>query len=99
MIILGIISRRSKVDELHTDGEAAYACCVGKWGNMTSEVYAEGDWERFQAHLRTIKSEWSNQSFYQKSVACTNAFIEGYIRNVHDPADPETHLWNLFDII
>ena len=99
MIVLVITSRRSKVDELHADEEADYACCVGKWGNMTSEVYDEGDWERFQAHLRTIKSEWGEQSFYQKSVACTNAFIESYLRNVYDPADPGTHLWNLFDMI
>lgn len=39
MIVLVITSRRSKVDELQADEEAEYACCVGKWGNMTSEVY------------------------------------------------------------
>lgn len=99
MIVLVITSRRSKVDELHADEEAEYACCVGKWGNMTSEVYDEGDWERFRDHLRTIQCEWGEQSFYQKSVACTNAFIEAYIRNVYDPSDPGTHLWNLFDMI
>lgn len=99
MIVMVITSRRSKVDELHADEGASYACCVGKLGNMTSEVYDEGDWERFQAHLRTIKSACGDQSFYKKSVACTNAFIESYIRNVYNPADPGTHLWNLFDII
>lgn len=99
MIVLVITSRRSKVDELHADEESDYASCVGKWGNMTSEVYDEGDLERFQEHLRTIQSEWGEQPFYQKSVACTNAFIESYIRNVYDAADPGTHLWNLFDMI
>ena len=54
MIVLVITSRRSKVDELHADEEAEYACCVGKWGNMNSEVYDDGDWERFRDHLRTI---------------------------------------------
>ena len=99
MIVLVITSRRSKVDELHADEEAEYACCVGKWGNLTSEIYDEGDWERFRDHLRTIQSEWGEQTFYQQSVACTNAFIEAYIRNVYDPTDPGTHLWNLFDMI
>lgn len=99
MIVLVITSRRSKVDELHADKEAEYACCVGKWGNMTAEVYDDGDWERFRDHLRTIQCEWGDQTFYQKSVACTNAFIEGYIRNVYDPNDPGTHIWNLFDMI
>ena len=99
MIVLVITSRRSKVDELQADEEAEYACCVGKWGNMTSEVYDDGDWERFRDHLRTIQCEWGDQTFYQKSVACTNAFIEGYIRNVFDPNDPGTHIWNLFDMI
>ena len=99
MIVLVITSRRSKADELHADEEAEYACCVGKWGNMTSEVYDEGDLERFKEHLRTIQCEWGEQSFYQQSVACTNAFIEAYIKNVYDPNDPGTHLWNLFDMI
>ena len=99
MLVLVITSRRSKVDELHADEEAEYACCVGKWGNMTSEVYDDGDWERFRDHLRTIQCEWGDQTFYQKSVACTNAFIEVYIRNVFDPDDPGTHIWNLFDMI
>ena len=99
MIVLVITSRRSKVDELHADEEAEYACGVGKWGNMNSEVYDDGDWERFRDHLRTIQCEWGEQTFYQKSVACTNAFIESYIRNVYDPNDPGTHIWNLFDMI
>lgn len=99
MIVLVITSRRSKVDELHADEEAEYACCVGKWGNMTSAVYDEGDLERFKEHLRTIQCEWGEQAFYQKSVACTNAFIEAYIKNVYDPNDPGTHIWNLFDMI
>ena len=79
MIVLVITSRRSKADELHADEEAEYTCCVGKWGNITSEVYDDGNWERFQDRLRTIQCEWGDQTFYQKSVACTNAFIEGYI--------------------
>lgn len=99
MIVLVITSRRSKVDELHADEEAEYASCVGKWGNMTSEVYDEGDIERFQDHLRTIHWEWGEHAVYQKSVACTNAFIESYIKNVYDPTDPGTHIWNLFDMI
>ena len=99
MIVLVITSRRSKVNELLADKDADYAARVGKWGNLTKEVYDEGDLERFQDNIRIISNEWGEFPFYQKSVACTNAFIESYIQNVYDPTDPGTHLWNLFDMI
>lgn len=36
---------------------------------------------------------------YNKSVVCTNAYISAYLRYVHDPDNPTTHLWNKFDAI
>lgn len=98
-IVLVITSRRAKVNELLADKEAKYAARVGKWGNMTQDLYDADDWERFKDNVRIIKDEWGEHPFYQKSVACTNAFIEKYIQNVYDPSDPGTHLWNLFDMI
>lgn len=99
MIVLVITSRRAKVNELLADKEAEYSARVGKWGNMTKELYDADDWGRFKDNIRIIKDEWGEHPFYQKSVACTNAFIEKYIQNVYNPADPGTHLWNLFDMI
>lgn len=32
-------------------------------------------------------------------VICTNAYIEKFFRNVYDPDNPVTHLWNKFDVI
>ena len=99
MVVLVITSRRAKVNELLADKEADYSARVGKWGNMTQDLYDADDWDRFKDNIRIIKDEWGEHPFYQKSVACTNAFIEKYIQNVYDPSDPGTHLWNLFDMI
>lgn len=99
MTTLVITSRRAKVDELLSDKEADYAAKVGKWGNMAQELYDEGDLDKFRDNIRVIPDEWGDHPFYQKSVACTNAFVEGYIRHVYNPTDPGTHLWNLFDLI
>lgn len=38
-------------------------------------------------------------SLYQRSVICTDAFIEAYLRNVHHPEYNSTYLWNRFDMI
>ncbi len=64
MIVLVITSRRSKVNELLADKDADYAARVGKWGNLTKEVYDEGDLERFQDNIRIISNEWGEFPFY-----------------------------------
>ena len=97
--MLIVTSRRSKVDEILADEHADYASRVGRWGNMTQELYDADDLEKFRDNIRVITDEWGEHPFYQKSVACTNAFVERYLQNVYDPTDPGTHLWNLFDII
>lgn len=99
MTVLVITSRSSKVREQLADTETSYAAKIGKWGNMAREIYDDDDLERFQANVRTITSEWGEHQVYQKSVVCTNAFVEKYIQYVYDPNDPGTYLWDLFDLI
>ena len=99
MTVLVVTSRSSKVREQLADEETSYAAKIGKWGNMAREVFDDGDLERFQDNVRTITSEWDEHQVYQKSVVCTNAFVEKYIQYVYDPTDPGTHLWDLFDLI
>ena len=32
-------------------------------------------------------------------VVCTNAYLEYFLKNIYDPQNPMTHLWNKFDVI
>jgi hypothetical protein len=99
MTVLVVTSRSSKVSEQLADKKVSYAAKIGKWGNISKEVYDDGDLDRFQANVRTITNEWGEYQVYQKSVVCTNAFVEKYLQYVYDPTDPGTHLWDLFDLI
>ena len=76
MTVLVVTSRSSKVSEQLADKKVSYAAKIGKWGNISKEVYDDGDLERFQANVRTITNEWGEYQVYQKSVVCTNAFVE-----------------------
>lgn len=97
MTTLVITSRKSKVSELLSDEEASYADYIGENGNL--DLLDEDDVEHFFEYCRTIPGEWGGSLRFQKSVACTNAFIEKYIRYKYQPNVPSTHLWNLFDLI
>ena len=99
MTVLVITSRSSKVSEQLADTETNYASKIGKWGNMAKELYDADDMDRFRSNIRTITTEWGEQHIYQKSVVCTNAFVEKYLQYVYNPTDPGTHLWELFDLI
>ncbi|MCF2618193.1 DEAD/DEAH box helicase family protein, partial [Oscillibacter valericigenes] len=37
--------------------------------------------------------------FTQGVVCCTNSYIEWYVKNLYNPDDPRTHIWNVFDFI
>ena len=97
MTTLVITSRRSKVNELLSDEEVSFAGYVGDNGNLA--LLDEDDVENFFDYLRIIPDEWGGFPRFQKSVACTNAFIEKYLRYKYKPNVPSTHLWNLFDMI
>ena len=36
---------------------------------------------------------------YQKSVALTNAAVQSYLQNYYNPDNPNTYIWNKFDVI
>ncbi len=42
---------------------------------------------------------WGDEPPVQRVVCCTNAYIEWYVKNLYNPADPQTHVWNMFDFI
>ncbi|MGN1007937.1 MAG: hypothetical protein ACI4PV_03240, partial [Butyricicoccus sp.] len=42
---------------------------------------------------------WGDEPPVQKVVCCTNSYIEWYAKNLYDPNDPKTHVWNMFDFI
>lgn len=51
-----------------------------------NKLFDYGDW-------------WGDGPPVQKVVCCTNSYIEWYVKNLYSPADPKTHVWNMFDFI
>lgn len=51
-----------------------------------ADLHQYGDW-------------WGDEPPTQKVVCCTNSYIEWYAKNLYDPDDPKTHVWNMFDFI
>ena len=97
--ILIITSRRAKVDEVLTEEDIDISQKVGKWGNMHKVINEADNPEKYNDFKRTIKTSDKEYSIFQKSVVCTNAFIEAYLQYQYNPNDITTHLWELFDII
>lgn len=96
--ILLITSRKSKVLETLTEDDLPIS---GKIGDKWSSEYhrkIRGP-TNHEDHWRVFNDDWGEHAVYQESVACTNAFIENYMKYVYHPQDITTHLWELFDII
>ena len=73
---------------------------VGKWDNY-HRIYND-EFERVEKTGKYIRFE--NEyglgcTVFQRSVVCTNAFIERYMQYRYRPLDATTHLWELFDLI
>ena len=101
--VLIITSRKSKVLEtLDSDALDLDSHITGSWGNY-HRYLSDGGFldEKNQAYVRTLRSNYGlyNEKVYQKSVVCTYAFIETYLKKRYLPADMTTHLWELFDLI
>lgn len=103
--VLLITSRRSKVEETLKELGVAVKPTITKNGNLSFDVWQTGE-ERppeYEKYMKEIKfsDDLGEQTFlsYNKSVVCTNAFISAYLRNVYNPDDPITHIWNKFDSI
>ena len=100
MTVLVITSRRSKVDELLTEDDLPADGKVGLWDDY-HQIY-DDEFLAIEATGKYIRIE--NEyglgcTVFQRSVVCTNAFIERYMQYHYRPLDATTHLWELFDLI
>ena len=94
-----ITSRRSKVDEMLTEEDLEVDGTVGRWDEFHIVVDDNGEPTKPLGKLRVLQDDWGTRNVYQRSVVCTNAFIEKYLQYRYDPQNITTHLWELFDII
>ena len=97
--VLLITSRRAKVDETLTEDDLPIDGKVGRWDQFHIVYNDDGTPSKPLGKLRVIKDDWGRHNVYQRSVVCTNAFIEKYMQYRYRPYDATTHLWELFDII
>lgn len=103
--VLLITSRRAKVEETLKELGVVVKSTINKNGNLDFDVWQTGEDRPFEyeKYARNIKfnNEFGEQDFliYNKSAVCTNAFISVYLRNVYEPDNPITHIWNKFDSI
>ena len=72
---------------------------VGRYGNMNSILSECDEPDDYKDFVRVIRDDWGEHKVYQRSVVCTGAYIDKYLRNVYNPGDITTHLWELFDVI
>lgn len=100
LYVLLITSRRSKVDELLTEDDLPIDAKIGNWNwfrqHFSIPAYIPVDRTDKQIPL---ESQHGIYTYYPRSVACTNAFIERFLQYVYHPQDIMTHLWELFDLI
>ena len=98
LTVLIISSRKSKVVETLSKYDDSITC---RLTNAANEKYYEEEYGYVPDECwKTVRAEdGCTYGILQRSVVCTNAYIEGYLRHVYDPQNPETHLWNRFDII
>lgn len=96
--VLIITSRKAKVQEVLAEGNKNIEKRVRQQWDEFYHLYDEDEYYD-EDKIRTIVDDWGNHHVYQKSVICTNAFIEQYLKYVYDPTSAVTHLWELFDII
>lgn len=103
--VLIITSRRSKVEETLREMGDLVSKKITRTGNLSSDIWQTGEEQprEYENFLKTIiqKTDLGEFSYstYNKSVVCTNAFVSAYLRNVYNPKDPITHIWNKFDAI
>lgn len=100
LYVLVITSRRSKVNELLTEEDLPIDDKIGKWNwfRQFISIPAYLPIDRTDKQI-TLESPHDIRTYYPRSVACTNAFIECFFQYIHHSQDILTHLWELFDLI
>ena len=99
MTVLVITSRRSKADELLDEEDLPADGKVGKWDTYHQVFDPEFDEIKETGKIVYMETGWGEAPIFQRSVVCTNAFIERYLQYRYYPEDSSTHLWELFDLI
>lgn len=96
--VLLISSRKSKVVETLHRFDDTTSAKMTNGGNVSelNEAYGFVP-DEFCKRILTDNDEICE--VIQRSVVCTNAYIQSYHRYIYDPLKPETHLWNRFDLI
>lgn len=100
LLVLVITSRRSKVNELLTEDDLPADGKVGKWDSY--HYLYDDEFEKIEptGKYLTLEDEYGlAYKVFQRSVVCTNAFIEKYLQYRYQPQNITTHLWELFDLI
>lgn len=101
--VLLITSRRAKVDETISNVDIESHQALKKW-EISHKLLASSDKiEKYinNSNYKIIPSINGKFKYVveQKSVICTNAFIEYYFKEIYKPSDTSTHLWQIFDMI
>lgn len=99
--VLLITSRRAKVDETISKNDIESKDALKKWEKIHKVISYHNDKYENNNQYKIIPSIDKKTKYVveQKSVACTNAFIEYYFKHIYSPSDTSTHLWELFDMI
>lgn len=99
MTVLTITSRKSKVGETLSEKDLPVDGKVGRWHEYNMLMH-ENEPGFVCGKPRVLKDSWGiEHTYFQRSVCCTNAFIESYLQHLYHPDDMTTHLWELFDAI
>lgn len=102
--VLFITSRRAKVDETISSIDIADNTALSKWAKkqnppkLISKTNYKYDNNSEYKVIPSVDEE-TKKVVKQESVVCTNAFIEYYFREIYNPTDSSTFLWELFDMI
>ncbi len=99
--VLLITSRRAKVDETISKVDIESKEALKKWNKIHRLISCNNKNYENDNQYKIISSANKKTKYVveQKSVACTNAFIEYYFKHIYSPSDASTHLWELFDMI
>lgn len=99
--VLLITSRRAKVDETISKNDIESKDALKKWKKIHKVISYDNIKYENNNQYKIIPSIDKKTKYVveQKSVACTNAFIEYYFKHIYSPSDTSTHLWELFDMI
>ncbi|MBR5124685.1 MAG: DEAD/DEAH box helicase family protein [Clostridia bacterium] len=102
--VLIITSRRIKVEETLKEMGVLITEKITKNGNLNFDVLTGAiPPDESEQYAKAIKYtyDWGESTYitYNKSVICTNAYISAYLKYIHNPNDPVTHIWNKFDAI